>query len=137
MSELMDFLLENPVDGITEEIIVSTRLAKFPFTISAMTGENFSEYQKAATVIGQVGQRKGKKVDFNSKKFNELVVLNHTLTPNFRDAEAIRKAGVLSPEAFMYKVLLAGEIAELASKISTLSGFDSDVEETIEEAKNS
>ena len=132
MSTLLQFLIENPVDDLTAEVIVSNRLAKYPFKIRAMTGPEFSEYQKLATKIG-----KNKKVEFNSKTFNEMVVLNHTVEPNFRDADTLKKAGCTSPEQFLYKSLLAGEISELAQQISSLSGFDKDMEDTVEEAKNS
>lgn len=132
MSQLIQFLIENPVDNLTAEVMVSPRLAKFPFKIKGMTGPDFSEYQKLSTKIGR-----HKKIEFDSKTFNELVVLNHTVEPNFKDADSIKKAGCQSPEQFLYKSLLAGEIAELAQQISALSGFDKDMEETVEEAKNS
>ena len=132
MSTLLEFLIDNPVDNLTEEVIVSQRLAKFPFKIKGMTGPEFSEYQKLSTKIGR-----HKKVEFDSKLFNEQVVLNHTVDPNFRDAESIKKAGCSTPEQVLYKSLLAGEISELAQQISALSGFDKDMEETVEEAKNS
>ncbi len=132
MSNLMQFLIDNPVDNLTDEVIVSARLAKFPFKIKGMTGPEFSEYQKLSTKISR-----HKKVEFDSKTFNELVVLNHTLVPNFRDAESIKKAGCQTPEQFLYKSLLAGEINELAQQITALSGFDKDIEDTVEEAKNS
>lgn len=132
MSNLTQFLIENPVDNLTATVIVSPRLAKFPFTIKGMTGPEFSQYQKMSTKIS-----KNKKVEFDSKIFNELVVLNHTIEPNFRDAETVKKAGCQTPEQFLYKSLLAGEIQELAQQISSLSGFDRDMEETVEEAKNS
>lgn len=132
MSMLLDFLAENPVDGITSQVVVSQRLAKFPFTIKAMSGPEFSNYQKRATKYS-----KSKKVEFDSKLFNEQVVINHTIEPNFRDAEAIKKAGCLTPEQFLYRSLLAGEIAELAEQISALSGFDTDIETVVDEAKNS
>ena len=132
MSALLDFLVENPVDDVTEQVVVSQRLAKFPFTIKAMSGPDFSTYQKRATKYS-----KNKKVEFDTKMFNEQVVLNHTVEPNFRDAEAIKKAGCLTPEQFLYKSLLAGEIAELAQRISALSGFDEDIDAGVEEAKNS
>ena len=128
----MQFLIDNPVDNLTDEVVVSPRLAKFPFKIKGMTGPEFSEYQKVSTKIGR-----HKKVEFDSKIFNEMVVLNHTLEPNFRDAESIKKAGCQTPEQFLYKSLLAGEIAELSQQISSLSGFDRDMEDTVEEAKNS
>lgn len=132
MSTLLDFLIENPIDNIVDSVVVSTRLKAYPFKIRAMTSPEFSDYQKAATSYGR-----HKKMDFNSAKFNELVVLNHTIEPNFRNAESIKKAGCLTPEQFLYKSLLAGEISELSQKISALSGFDSDMEEIVEEAKNS
>lgn len=132
MSNLMQFLIDNPVDNLTDEVVVSPRLAKFPFKIKGMTGPEFSEYQKLSTKIGR-----HKKVEFDNKIFNEMVVLNHTVEPNFRDAESIKKAGCQSPEQFLYKSLLAGEIAELSQQISSLSGFDRDMEDTVEEAKNS
>lgn len=128
----MQFLIDNPVDNLTDEVIISGRLAKFPFKIKGMTGPEFSEYQKLSTKISR-----HKKVEFDSKTFNELVVLNHTLEPNFRDAESIKKAGCQTPEQFLYKSLLAGEINELAQQITALSGFDKDIEDTVEEAKNS
>ena len=65
MSKLLEFLIENPVDNLTEEIIVSPRLASFPFKIKGMTGPEFSEYQKLSTKIA-----KGKKIEFDSKRFN-------------------------------------------------------------------
>lgn len=132
MSMLLDFLVENPVDDVTEQVVISQRLAKFPFTIKAMSGTEFSAYQKRATKYS-----KSKKVEFDSKLFNEQVVINHTVEPNFRDAEAIKKAGCLTPEQFLYRSLLAGEIAELAERISALSGFDADIEAVVDEAKNS
>ncbi len=132
MSELLKFLIENPVDNLTAEVIVSPRLAKFPFKIKGMTGPEFAEYQRLSTKIGR-----HQKVEFDNKTFNELVVLNHTIEPNFKDADSIKKAGCQTPEQFLYKSLLAGEIAELAQQISSLSGFDKDMEEVVEEAKNS
>ena len=132
MSKLTEFLIENPVDDLTEKVNLGGRLKNFEFTIKGMTGTQFNEYQKAATKIS-----KGKKVSFDSATFNEKVIINSTIEPNFKDAEFVKKLGVQTPEQAMYKVLLSGEIAELAKRISQLSGFDVEIEEEIEEAKNS
>lgn len=132
MSKLLEFLVQHPVDNLTDEVVVSGRLQEFPFTIKVMSGTQFAEYQKASTVIG-----KKQSVSFDSQRFNEMVVINHTVEPNFRDAESIKSAGCRTPEQFLYRSLLAGEISELSSKISALSGFDADIEEVREEAKNS
>lgn len=132
MSTLLEFLVDNPIDNLTEEVIVSQRLSKFPFKIKAMNGPEFAEYQKMATKIG-----KRNKIEFNQQLFNELVILNNTIEPNFKEAEMIKKAGCNTPEQFLYTRLLAGEIAELAKKISALSGFETEFNELVDEAKNS
>lgn len=64
------------------------------------------------------------------------IVINHTVEPNFKDAESIKKMGVMTPEDYLHKVLLPGEIDDLALKIQELSGFNKDFEELVDEAKN-
>ena len=134
MSELTDFLMEHPVDDIRETVRdLSPRLKGFSFQIKAMSGQEYSDYQRMSTIIGK--RAKGG-TDFNGKKFNELVVINHVMTPSFKDAELLKKAGVTTSEQFLYKSLLAGEINTLAMKIMELSGFHQDMEELVEEGKN-
>lgn len=132
MSQLMDFLIENPVENVTEQVVISMRLKNHPFTIRSMGSSEFFKYQKDATKY-----KKGKKVDFDSKGFNQTIVINHTVDPNFKDAEFVKKAGCATPEQLIEKVLLSGEVAELAQKITTLSGFEEDLDDLVEEAKNS
>lgn len=133
---LTEFLMDNPVDDVTEEIKINLKRKDTSFdatfVISAVTGEQFNEYQKLTNKI----QRHGKP-SFDQKRFNELVVVNHTVTPNFKDAESIEKIGCATPEQFLYKSLLAGEIAELSERIMTLSGFDHGIDELKDDVKNS
>jgi len=133
---LQDFLNDNPVDNLTEEIVVSPRFRDkegnlLKFTIKAMTSQEFEEIRKSATQI-----RKGRKVEFDAQKFNLRIVINHTVVPDFKDAESIKKMGCRTPEDYVNKVLLSGEITTLMQKIQELSGFDVDMEELVEEAKN-
>ena len=131
---LTQFLAENPVNDLTAEVYISERFktAGFPFKIKAMSGKEFNSYQKQATAVGR-----HKKISFDSELFNELVVLNHCIVPNFKDAEEIKAVGCKSPEEYLYSRLLAGEISELANQISILSGFDNDPDAMVEEVKNS
>lgn len=132
MSALMDFLLETPVDNITAKVVVSARLQQHTFTVRPMDSDDYSSYQKSAIKIS-----KGKKVDFDEKLFSERVVINHCIEPDFKNAEAIKKAGVVTPAQLLQKVLLAGEISGLARQIMELSGFYQDMDELVDEAKNS
>lgn len=133
MSRLSDFLMQKPVSEITKELVLNTRpeIKEMPFKIKAMSADDFNEYQEKCTSYDKKG-----KATFNSKKYNELVIVNHCIEPNFKDAEMLKKAGMTLPEQFIRKFLLAGEIVELSSQISSLSGFDTDINELKEEAKN-
>lgn len=133
---LQQFLNANPIDNLTEDVVISSRFkdaegAILKFTIKAMTDQEFNEIRKKSTEI-----KKGRKVEFDAQKFNIQSVINHTVTPDFKNAESIQQLGCRNPEEYVQKVLLAGEITSLAAKISELSGFDTELSELVEEAKN-
>lgn len=133
---LQDFLNNNPVENLTEEVAVSPRFKGedgnlLKFKIKAMSNPEFEEIRKSSTMI-----KKGRKVEFDAHKFNLQMVINHTIEPNFKHAESIQKMGCSTPEEYVQRVLLAGEITTLATKIQELSGFDIEMPELVNEAKN-
>lgn len=136
MSTLQDFLNSNPVEGLTEDVAVSSRFKDadgnlLKFKIKAMSGPEFEDIRKRSTTILKKG-----KVDFNAQRFNTTCVINNTVEPSFKDAESIKKLNCNTPEEYLNKVLLPGEIATLAEHIQKLSGFETDMEELVDEAKN-
>lgn len=136
MSTLQDFLNANPIDNVTDEVVVSPRFKDkdgnvLKFKIKAMTNQKFDELRKKFTNV-----KKGRKVEFDAHGFNTAVVIEHTVDPDFKDASSIQKLGCRTPEEYLNRVLLAGEIATLVQKIHELSGFDVEMEELVEEAKN-
>lgn len=129
MESLEDFLSLPDVDSIEDEVFVSKRLGKFK--VRAMSQDDFKEYQrKCRSKINKDG------IDFDVGKFNLLMVVGQTIYPDFTNAELLKKANCATPEMFVTKKLLSGEIAELAKQIQKLSGFDNDPNEDIQEAKN-
>ena len=64
------------------------------------------------------------------------LVKNHCVDPDFKNADFLKKLNVLTPEQAIAKTLLAGEVITLGEKISAISGFDTDINDEIEEAKN-
>ncbi|MDD4689999.1 MAG: hypothetical protein PHE51_09675 [Eubacteriales bacterium] len=134
MSGLTEFLLQNPVIGITSDVVISKRLQSYPITIRPMNGEEFAEYQKLSV---KVSGTKAQIKTFDNKRWNEMVVINHVVSPNLRDASLLKDAGCSSPEQFLYKFFASGEIAALVEYISALSGFDQSVMELADEVKNS
>lgn len=127
---LEDFLLNNPIN-LEDEVKISDRIP-FSFKIKAMDNELYGQLQKKHTKM----YRKGK-MTFDSAGFNIGLILECCVTPNFKSADFVKKAGVLTPEDAVRKVLLPGEIINLAGYIQELSGFDKDTEELKDEVKNS
>ncbi|MCT4542824.1 MAG: hypothetical protein N4A63_04735 [Vallitalea sp.] len=135
MSNLQAFLNENTIDNITEDVLVSNRFKSdtkdlLKFTIRAITDSEMSEIQKICMRTGKKG-----KVDFDISKFNRLIAIKGTANPNFEDAKSIKSIGCITPEDYIKKVMLPGEIATLSEQIQTLSGY-MDIEDLKEQAKN-
>lgn len=133
---LQDFLNANPIDGLTEEVVISDRFRDkdgnlMKFKIRVMTSGDLGEYRKKAVKV-----KKGKNFEVDSQVLTTSIVVNHTIVPDFKDAESIAKLGCLNPEEYLHKVLLPGEIDDLALRIQELSGFNKDFEELVDEAKN-
>lgn len=133
---LQDFLNANPVDNLTEEVVISPRFKDekgnpLKFTIKAMSPAEFEDIRKKSTQI-----KKGKKVEFDNQLFNLSIAINHTVNPDFRNAESIKKLGLATPEDYVQKVLLAGELSALVQKINELSGFDVAMNDLVDEVKN-
>lgn len=129
---LEEFLSENSVEGLTEEIVLNERLAKFKFKIGSITQEELEKYQKACVIR----DKRGKVIKQDSMKFNEMIVINHCLYPNFKSQEFLQKLKVNTPSQGLTKVLKVGEITALSEKIMKFNGFDEDFENIREKAKN-
>ena len=129
MNDLEQFLALPDVDNITAEVFVSDRVGTF--TVKAMTASDFEDYRRKA---GVKTTKKG--VEFNSTKFFMAMVAGQTIKPDFANKELLTKCGCTSPEEVVAKKLLMGEITKIATKIQEISGFNGDLEDDIEEAKN-
>lgn len=136
MRTLQEFLNTNPVENLTKSVAISERLKNdegklYQFKIKAMTDHEFEDLRKRSLNI-----RKGGKFELNLQQFNSLVVINNTVEPDFKSAENIKAVGCTTPQQYLSKVLLAGEIAELSAQIQRFSGFDTDLNDLVEEVKN-
>ena len=128
---LLDYLCANPVDGETGEVKLQGRLKEFTFRLGTMTKQEHEKYLKQSIV-----RNGGKIIDQKMKMFNELIVINHCLYPNFKDEESLRKMGETNPTKALYKVLKVGEVEQLARAILEFNGFAADASEVTAKAKN-
>lgn len=137
MNALQQFLLNSDVKGLKKVINLGGRLANYPITIRAIEGDKYNSFQQLCIE----NPNSPKKRRFNSKKFNELICIECLVDPNMKDAEFLQAAreqrGVADSTALLYTCFLAGEIQTIANQALILSGFERDVEEEVEEVKNS
>lgn len=133
MNALQQFLLQSNVADLKKTINLGGRMKDHPITIRALDGDKYNSFQQLCIE----NPNSAKKRRFNTKRFNELICVECLVDPNMKDPEFIKAAGVPDSSRLLYKCFLAGEIANIAQKVLELSGFDSDVEEEMEEAKNS
>ena len=65
-----------------------------------------------------------------------MAVVGQVLEPNFSDADFLAKAGCATAGEFISRKFFAGETQAIADAIIRASGFDRDIAEDIEAAKN-
>lgn len=137
MNALQQFLLQSNLKNLKKVINLGGRLADYPITIRALDGDKYNSFQQLCIE----NPNSPKKRRFSTKKFNELICIECLVDPNMKDAEFLQAAreqkGVADSAQLLYTCFLAGEIALIAEQALKLSGFDRDVEEGIEEVKNS
>lgn len=125
MSRLEDFINFQDVSNMEEEIYINDRLGSFK--IKPLSGQKNEEFRKRSTSKNVT--------DIN--KFQLLVVSEQVIDPDFSNAEFLSKTGCQTAREFIERKFKAGEIATIANKILDISGFNIDINEKVEEAKNS
>ena len=143
-STSLDFLLG--WDGnLSQKIELPIERHGKPFitvTLSSMTGEEQTKYEKQAT--SHVRTRTGVETELDEVKLVKLHILNHVIDPNLKDPQLLSKFGcdVNNPIPIVDKVFLPGEQVKIASAILRLSGFsninemDDELANLLENSKN-
>lgn len=133
MNTLQQFLLQSDVSDLKKTINLGGRMDGHPITIKALDGDKYNSFQQ----ICIENPNSAKKRRFNTKKFHELICVECLIDPSLKDPEFIKAANVPDSTRLLYRCFLAGEIATIAEEVLKLSGFDRDVEEEMDEVKNS
>jgi len=115
-------------DVVPEREIFIRRLG-IKIKVKALKSNEVYEIRERAIIRNE---RKGtERLDI--ERFNVALIKKATISPDWSDKRLLEKYNVLSGEDVIRKVLLAGEIIEIADIILDLSGFN----EEFEEVKNS
>lgn len=140
MSDFSAFFAQNVTAEVTEEVLVSPRFKDksgkpIPWIIRSMTENENEEIRKASTkrVKGRNGQYS---TEINSAEYLAKLAVSSVTYPQLKDAELQKSYGVMGAEALLQKMLFPGEYATLVQKVQELNGFDTDVNELVDEVKN-
>ena len=133
----LDALLNADIKKVTErptEKIEIKRLSKvlgekFELTLRGIPGQLLAEISESNVEYG----RHGKVEKTNGYVSGLDIVINGTIDPNFKDKELMKKLGVVTPRDAVEKLLLPGEIGEVAKEITKLCGVttQSEVDEAV------
>lgn len=132
----------NPVKEQTRKVVVSKRFIgedgkPIEWEIKTITAEEDEALRKACTKKVQVPGKRGQftqETDYN--KYLGLLVVACTAYPNLNDAELQNGYDVMGADNLLKKMLHAGEYTEYLANVQELNGFDSSMDELVEEAKN-
>lgn len=135
--ELTAFLMENVETELTEEVLISKRFKDangepLPFEIKAITSKRDNQLTKASEKKEVNNGKVSVYTDYEEYVFR--LVAECTTFPNFKSKELQESWQVLGADKLISKMLLPGELAELAKRIQKLNGFGT-IEELKEEVK--
>ncbi|MBP1990209.1 phage tail assembly chaperone [Paenibacillus eucommiae] len=140
MSDLQAFYAQNVELDMTEDIIISERFKgkegkPLAWKLRSMNEAENEECRKAATkrIKGKNGQQIP---ETSAEEYMAKLAVASVVYPNLKDAELQKSYGVLGAESLLRKMLLPGEYSTLVQKVQELNGFDREMNELVEEAKN-
>ena len=118
-------LMEMPTKEVEFERL--TKLLGEPFKIrcKAIDGERYADIQRSAVDLNKKGDLR----DINLFEMQVLTVIDGVVEPSLKDKRLLAYFGCATPKELVKKLFLAGEIAELSSVITELSGYDKDEDE--------
>ena len=91
------------------------------------------ECTKKVPIVGKRGQYNQ---ETDTDKYIGKLCVACTVYPNLNDAELQDAYGVKSADALLKKMLRPGEYTEYKAKVMEVNGYDTSMEELVDEAKN-
>jgi hypothetical protein len=140
MANLIDTLLKADAGKLTEkpkkqyEVKRLSEALKTPFvlTLQAIPAELYTEIQTNAVDVS----KKGNINKINIYKMQLDTLVNGIVEPDLKNKQLLEHFKAATPKELISKLLLAGEIADIAGEVSKLTGYDKDQSEVDEEVKN-
>ncbi|MDP4153679.1 MAG: phage portal protein [Bacillota bacterium] len=142
MSNLSAFLAKNALRVDNIKFVASKRFVgedgkPIEWEISCITSTDDEALRKACTKRVQIpGKRNQYTQDTDFNLYLGKLAAKCTVYPNLDDAELQNSYGVMGSDVLLKTMLTPGEYTDYLTKIQEVNGFDSAMEDEVEEAKN-
>lgn len=140
MSDLSMFFAQNAEIAVTEEFAVSERFKDkegkpVKWKLRSISEDENQELRKSATkrVKGKGGAYTS---ETDTNEYLAKMVVASVSYPDLKNAELQKSYGVMGAEKLVRVMLLPGEFGNLMERITEMNGFDSDINEMVEDVKN-
>ncbi|KKJ82417.1 hypothetical protein NG20_03615 [Bacillus subtilis] len=139
--DLSFFMPGQTIEAEEVEVPISKRFVDkkgniVPFIFKAITTERIDELEKENTTYKNVKGR-GRVKDLDSQRFYARIAVETTVYPNFKSKELREAYKTEDPVEVAKRVLsVGGEYANWLNKAIEINGFDDDLEDLEEAAKN-
>jgi hypothetical protein len=139
-NELSLFFQQNAATETEEEYVVSERFKDkdgkaVPWKLRTISEVENSDIRKSATKRVQI-KRGVTYPETNPNEYLSGLIVASVVFPNLKDAELQKSYGVIGAESLIRTMLYAGEYASLSEKVQEINGFNKDINDLVEEAKN-
>ncbi|MCL2461902.1 MAG: phage portal protein [Defluviitaleaceae bacterium] len=140
MSGLEAFLNPFSVQAENIKCVVSKRFKDtegkpVPWELRALTEDEVDAIRKSCTTREKTKTGGFQEVTDSNAVAAKMLVAS-VVFPNLKDAELQAAWGVRGADALARKILLAGEYTNLLFKTQEIAGFDTDINELVDDAKN-
>lgn len=141
MSDFSAFMKENQIKRENIKFVASKSFMKdgkpIEWEIKAIDNEENEALKKLCTRNVKVPNKPNMYMpEIDTALYMGKLAAACTVFPNLKNAELQDNWGVKSEDALLKKMLSAGEYADYCNKVSEVNGFDVDINEKVEEAKN-
>lgn len=142
MGNLSAFLASNAIKDENVKYVASKRFIgedKKPmeWEITCVTSEEDEALRKSCTRKVQVPGKKNMftpETDYD--KYLGLLAVRCVVFPNLNDAELQNSYGVMGADSLLKTMLKPGEYQDILKKVQAINGFDTGIDDLVEEAKN-
>lgn len=123
------------VKFVASKLFVDSQGEPLKWEIKAITSKEDDALRKSCTRAVKVGKG-AVRPELDTNAYIGKLAAACTVYPDLKNAELQTSYGVMGDDELLKEMLSAGEYAEYCNKVSEINGFDVDLNDAVDDAKN-